>query len=169
MGDGVILSGVYKGFEELLLLGLIDKMPVVVAVQSEGSDNLVRNIRSSDFKIIQSTTIADSISVDIPRNFFMAQQFILQYNGETVTVSDDEILQASAVLARNTGLFAEPAAATVFAGLLAYRRKGLIAAKSHHVVLLTGSGLKDLKSVSRMVKIPASIHPSADELKKLFP
>ena len=39
-GDGVILSGVYKGFEDLLKYGIIDKMPIVVAVQSEGSDNL---------------------------------------------------------------------------------------------------------------------------------
>jgi threonine synthase len=169
VGDGVILSGVYKGFEELLLLGLTDKMPVIVAVQSEGSDNLVRNIPAGDFTIIQSHTIADSISVDIPRNFFMARQFILQYHGETVTVSDDEILEASAVLSRNTGIFAEPAAATAFAGMLAYRRNEKIAAKSDNVVLLTGSGLKDLNAVSRMLKIPASIYPSANELKKLFP
>jgi threonine synthase len=168
VGDGVILSGVYKGFEELLLLGIAERMPVIVAVQSERSDNLVRNIRDSDFKIIQSSTIADSISVDIPRNFFMAQQFIIKYNGEAATVSDDEILEASAVLSRNTGMFAEPAAATAFAGMLAYQRSDKIASKSDNVVLLTGSGLKDLKSVSRMLKIPGSIHPSADELKKLF-
>ncbi len=89
VGDGVIISGVFKGFEDLLNLRLIDKIPTIVAVQSEGSDNLVRNINNEGFEIKPSNTIADSISVDIPRNFNMAKQFIQKYNGEYLTVSDD--------------------------------------------------------------------------------
>jgi len=168
VGDGVIISGVYKGFEDLFLLDMIDKIPVIVAVQSKGSDNLVRNLNNKNFTINKSSTIADSISVDIPRNFYMAQQYILKYNGESLTVTDEEILEASAILSLNTGLFAEPAAATAFAGLLSYHRNGKIASESDNVVLLTGSGLKDLKSVRKMLKIPESINPSADNLKKLF-
>jgi threonine synthase len=121
-----------------------------------------------EFTIKKSSTIADSISVDIPRNFNMAQRYILKYNGESLTVTDEEILEASAVLSKNTGLFAEPAAATAFAGLLSFQRNGKIAAGSDNVVLLTGSGLKDLKSVRKMLKIPQSIDPSTDNLKKLF-
>jgi threonine synthase len=168
VGDGVIISGVYKGFEDLFLLDLIDKIPAIVAVQAEGSDNLVRNLNKKKFTIKKSSTIADSISVDIPRNFNMAQRYILKYNGESLTVTDEEILEASAILSGNTGLFAEPAAATAFAGLLSYHRNGKIAAESDNVVLLTGSGLKDLKSVRKMLKIPESINPSTDNLKKLF-
>jgi threonine synthase len=168
VGDGVIISGVYKGFEDLYLLNLIEKMPVIVAVQSKGSDNLVRNINSKDFRINPSNTIADSISVDIPRNFFMAKQFIQKYKGETVSVSDDEIINASVVLSKNTGLFAEPAAATAFAGLLAYQEGGKIGDKSDNVVLLTGSGLKDIKSISSRLKIPESILPSIDNLKNML-
>lgn len=167
-GDGVIVSGVYKGFEDLLSLNIIDTMPVIVVVQSEKSDNLVRNIGKKDFTVIPSATIADSISVDIPRNFYMAQHFIQKYNGETLTVSDDEILKASKNLSGNTGLFAEPAAATAFAGLLSYMKQGLIPSGSSNVVLLTGSGLKDLKAVSPLVDMPASIDPSIDNLKKLL-
>lgn len=168
VGDGVIISGVYKGFEDLLLLNLIDKMPTIVAIQSKGSDNLVRNINQKEFKIVPSTTMADSISVDIPRNFYMAQQFIQRYNGEILTVTDEEIMNASAILSRNTGIFAEPAATTAFAGMLLFQKSGKIADRSNNVVLLTGSGLKDLKSVSSMLKIPESIHPSIDNLKKLL-
>lgn len=168
VGDGVIISGVYKGFEDLYLLNLINRIPVIVAVQSKGSDNLVRNINQKDFQIIASSTIADSISVDIPRNFYMAQQFIQKYSGESISVSDNEILEASAVLSKNTGLFAEPAAATAFAGLLSFQKNGIITENSNNVVLLTGSGLKDLKSVSRMLKIPESIHPSIVNLKNML-
>ena len=167
-GDGVIVSGVYKGFEDLLGLNIIDRIPVIVVVQSEKSDNLVRNIGKKDFKVIPSTTVADSISVDIPRNFYMAQHFIQKYNGETLTVSDDEILTASRNLSGNTGLFAEPAAATAFAGLLSYIKQGHIPSRSSNIVLLTGSGLKDLKAVAPMLNMPASIDPSINNLKKLL-
>lgn len=168
VGDGVIISGVYKGFEDLLLLNLIDRMPIIVAVQSAGSDNLVRNIGKRDFQIIPSTTIADSISVDIPRNFYMAQQFIQTYKGETIIVSDDEIMTASITLSKNTGIFAEPAATTAFAGLLHYQRQGKLVDNSDNVILLTGSGLKDLKSVSSRLTIPESIYPSIENLKNIL-
>jgi threonine synthase len=166
-GDGVILSGVYKGFEDLLLLGITDRMPVIVAIQSERSDNLVRNINTDEFTIIPSSTIADSISVDIPRNFHMARRLIKEYGGETLTVTDEEILTASGILSAGTGLFAEPAAAAAYAGFLSFFNRGLLSHSSTNVVMLTGSGLKDLKSVSGHVRIPDSVYPSIDNLEKL--
>ncbi|HRX67584.1 MAG TPA: pyridoxal-phosphate dependent enzyme, partial [Tenuifilaceae bacterium] len=166
VGDGVIISGVYKGFEDLLNLELISRMPTIVAVQSAGSRNLVSNIGEKSFKITPSNTIADSISVDIPRNFYMAKQFIENYNGESVIVSDEEIIQASGILSKNTGIFAEPAAAAAFAGMLKYKEEGKLPEKSQNVVLLTGSGLKDLKGVASIVKIPEAIEANIEELKK---
>ena len=167
-GDGVILAGIYKGFLDLLQLGIIERMPVIVAVQSDKSDNLVRNIRGDKFGIVPSTTIADSISVDIPRNFFMAKKFIKEHNGETVTVSDDTILNASKMLSAATGLFAEPAAAAAFEGFLSYFRDGIPAPGSSNVVLLTGSGLKDPGAVASKIRMPASVYPSLDNLEKLM-
>ena len=164
VGDGVIISGVYKGFEDLLNLNIIKKMPVIVAVQSKGSNNIIRNINNKNFQIKASSTIADSISVDIPRNFYMAKQFILDYKGEYLTVSDKEILEASSVLSKNTGLFAEPAAATAFAGLLHYQNNNKISNDSNNVVLLTGSGLKDLQAVSKILKMPETVEASIENL-----
>ena len=168
VGDGVIISGVYKGFVDLLKLNLIDKMPVIISVQSTKSDNLNRNIGKKDFVIESSTTRADSISVDIPRNFYMAQDFINNYKGETITVSDEEIFESSSILAKNTGLFVEPAAAAAFAGMLTYKKLNKINENSKNVVLLTGSGLKDVNSVQDLINIPKAILPSINELKKLF-
>lgn len=167
-GDGVIVSGVYKGFEDLLKLGFIDKIPVVVAVQSVGSDNLVRNIGSEQFVIKRSSTIADSISVDIPRNFYMAEQYITKYKGECITVPDEEILKASSIMAEKTGLFAEPAASAAYAAYLYYRENQLLNENSLNVVLSTGSGLKDLKPYQQNLKIPEAISPEIDELKKIL-
>lgn len=168
VGDGVIISGVYKGFEDLLNLKLIDKMPTIVAVQSNKSDNLTRNIKNEEFEIIPSTTAADSISVDIPRNFNMTKLFIQKYNGEYITVSDNAILEASVILSRNTGIFSELAAATSFAGLLKYSEENKLDKNSINVVLLTGSGLKDINSVQKILNIPEAIQPTIDNLKKII-
>ncbi len=168
VGDGVIISGVYKGFEDLLMLGIIDKMPTIVAVQSTGSDNIVSNINSEKFKAKGSNTIADSISVDIPRNFNMAKQFLQKYNGELLAISDDAILKASKILSQNTGIFAEPAAATAFGGMLYYQKDDKFPVGSKNVVLLTGSGLKDLKSVKELIEIPNAIDPTIQNLKNLL-
>jgi threonine synthase len=168
VGDGVIISGVYKGFEDLLNLKLIDKIPTIVAVQSDESDNLTRNIKNEEFEIIPCTTAADSISVDIPRNFNMTKQFIQKYNGEYITVSDNAILEASVILSRNTGIFSELAAATSFAGLLKYSEENKLDKNSINVVLLTGSGLKDINSVQKILNIPEAIQPSIENLKKII-
>ena len=167
-GDGVILSGIYKGFEDLMRLGFIKKIPKVIAVQSSGSDNLVRNIGKSEFIINKGTTIADSISVDVPRNFLMAQKYILKYEGEGLTVSDDEIIAASGVLSRNSGLLSEPAAAAAFAGMLKYRETKGSEMTGDVVVLLTGSGLKDMNALKGTVSMPQSVDNSIDALQKIL-
>ena len=164
VGDGVIISGVYKGFEDLSKLNIINKIPTIVAVQAEGSDNLVRNLKEDSFVIRQSSTIADSISVDIPRNYYMTKDFIEKYKGEYLSVSDNEIISASVSLSKNTGLFAEPAAATAFAGLIKYLDTKKIEDGSKNVVLLTGSGLKDVQVLKSQINIPTAIEPDVENL-----
>jgi threonine synthase len=168
VGDGVVISGVYKGFEDLLLLGIIDKMPVMVAVQAEGSRNMIGNIGKETFSTSGSKTIADSISVDIPRNFHMTVDYLKKYAGEWITVTDEEILDSSGFLSRTTGIFSEPAAVAAFAGMWKYRSEGKIPAGSKNVVLLTGSGLKDLKSVQPLIRLPEAVEPGISDLQMLF-
>lgn len=167
VGDGVIISGVYKGYEDLLNLGLISKMPTIVAVQAEGSANLINNLKRNDFQVSPSCTIADSISVDIPRNFCMAKEFINLYQGETLSVTDNEIIEASMILSHNTGIFSEPAAATAYAGMLKYYQRQQFNKNQKVVVLLTGSGLKDLNAVSKAITIPNAIEPNIEALRKM--
>jgi threonine synthase len=168
VGDGVIISGVYKGFEDLLELGIIEKMPIIIAVQAAHSSNLVDNIGKEEFVSTPSNTIADSISVDIPRNFHMAAGYITKYHGQTITVSDDEILRASSILAKNTGIFTEPAATAAFAGFLDYKNRYLIPKSSTNVVLLTGSGLKDLNAVQSLFEIPLPVSPDMHSVEQFL-
>jgi len=157
VGDGCIISGVYKGFEDLLKLGLIEKIPTIIAVQSDKSDNVVRNLQNDKFISKPSETIADSIAVDFPANFWMTKNFIQKYEGEGITVSDEDILNASKTLSSETGIFTEPASATSYAGFLKYHGQNKIEKYSRNVVLLTGSGLKDVNAVQQIISIPKAI------------
>lgn len=159
VGDGVIYSGVCKGFEDLLKLGITDRMPVVVAVQAEGSCNMINNLNAGSFVATPSKTIADSISVDVTRCFHMTAGYMNEYHGESVIVSDQEILDASLHLSHSTGIFSEPAAVAAYAGMLKYRDRGMIPGGSKNVVLLTGSGLKDLRAVQSSIRIPDPVEP----------
>jgi len=148
VGDGVILAGVYRGFENLLRLGRIAKMPVVWACQAEGSSAIVRALESGGFgEPVRSATIADSISVDVPRNGTHALSKLKAHGGRGVIVGDGEILVAQKQLASRTGLFAEPSSSAAYAGFLKMRLT--IDPESRVVLLITGSGLKDTDGAAR--------------------
>ncbi|HUX20408.1 MAG TPA: pyridoxal-phosphate dependent enzyme, partial [Spirochaetia bacterium] len=151
VGDGVILAGVYRGFENLLRLGRIARMPTVWACQAEGSSAIVRALRSGGFTSPQrSQTVADSISVDVPRNGVHALSKLIAHEGRGVTVSDEEILLAQHHLSSRTGLFAEPSSSAAFASFL--KMRGEINPESRVVLLITGSGLKDIEAAAHGLK-----------------
>ena len=153
-GDGVILSGVYKGFEDLVAFGLAPKVPEIVCVQAQGSQAIHRALVQGHFGTpVPSQTLADSISVDVPRGGYFALGRLQRHNGRCVVVEDHAILRAQRKLASSTGLFAEPAAACAFAGLLADEANGHgVAADQTAVVLITGDGLKDIKAAAQGVE-----------------
>ena len=145
-GDGVILSGVYKGFSDLRDQGYSDRMPVIYCVQSEGSQALARAWREGSFPALPrpSRTVADSIAVHVPKAGFLAVKQMRKHGGVFLTVNDHEILSAQHELAATAGLFAEPAAAAAFAGFLKIR--ATLDPQERVVILITGHGLKDIAS-----------------------
>lgn len=146
-GDGVILAGLIKGFEDLLALGLIDRMPVMWAAQAEGSCAIARMLDSGSFEERPSTTAADSIAVDIPSNGRFVTEKLRKHGGKAVMVTDQAIFAAQKLLASRAGLFAEPSSACAFAGYLEARRS--LPKDASAVVMITGSGLKDPASFLR--------------------
>ncbi len=147
-GDGCIISGVYRGFEDFYRLGMIDRIPRMIAVQAEGSPAIVRALESDGVvRPYPAQTIADGISVGLPRNGAMAVKIIRESGGFGVTVSDEEILAAEKELARLTGVFAEPSGAAGYAGLLRLLNEGKVARDERIVLLVTGSGLKSIDAV----------------------
>lgn len=154
-GDGVILGGVYKGLTELYKMGKIKMVPKVYAVQSEKSNALTNALIKGYFERIKSDSIADSINVDVPRNGYYALGMLKKYNGDCIIVKDNEILDAQFLLSSKTGVFAEPAASASFAGFMKIKDK--IEKDKFIVILITGTGLKDIQNAARIINIPESV------------
>ncbi|PLX91238.1 MAG: pyridoxal-5'-phosphate-dependent protein subunit beta [Desulfuromonas sp.] len=152
VGDGCILSGVYKGFRDLQQLGLIPEVPKIIGVQAETSNALCRALASGRFTAEPTSTVADSICVDVPRNGAHALTQIKKFGGELISVSDNEIIQAQARLSASTGLFTEPASAAAFAGFLKVSSK--LEQDALITVLATGNGLKDSASAQLGINMP---------------
>jgi threonine synthase len=148
-GDGVIVAGVIKGFEDLFALGEIDRMPKVWAAQAEGSSAIARALETGNIEARPSSTIADSISVDAPRNGPFALAKLRRHGGAAIVVSDEEILEAQVLCSSRSGLFAEPSSACALAGFI--KARPMLGAGETAVVMLTGSGLKDIKSAAKAV------------------
>ena len=169
VGDGNIISGIHKGFKDLLALGWIEQIPRLMGVQAEGSAAISNAFIAGDEQIkpVTAKTLADSISVDLPRDGVRAVRAARQTDGAYMLVSDDEILAALARLGQ-VGVFAEPAGATSFAGLIKARQSGLITETDPVLVLNTGSGLKDVKAAIKAVAEAPIIEPTMEALKRML-
>lgn len=169
VGDGNIISGVYKGFKDLLDLGWLNDMPRIFGVQSERSAAIANAFDVGDENIlaINADTIADSISVDMPSDGLRALRAVSKTGGAYIKVSDEKIIDSIAHLG-SVGVFAEPAAAAAYAGLDSALESGLIKQDDPSLLLITGSGLKDVSSVQKALPTAPIIPISLKALKKVL-
>ncbi len=173
VGDGSIIGGVHKAMKDALALGWIERSPRIYGIQSAGSDYMVQAYESGEDVLtkapIAADTVADSISADLPRDRIKAMAAVKETGGAYLRVTDAEILNAIPVMARGSGVFAEPAGAAAYAGLVAAADQGLVGSGDRVVVLSTGNGLKDIASAMKAVTAvgtePMRILPTLDALK----
>lgn len=169
VGDGNIISGIHKGFKDVYQLGWMPRIPRIIGVQAEGSAAISNAFHENTETItpVSAKTIADSISVDLPRDGVRAVRAAKQTNGTYLTVSDDEILAAIAELGK-AGVFAEPAGAAAYAGLVKAADSGLVGSEDPVLVLNTGSGLKDVRAAMQAVQEAPIIEPTLEAVKRLL-
>jgi threonine synthase len=169
VGDGNIISGIHKGFKDVYQLGWLPRIPRIIGVQAEGSAAIANAFHGNTETItpVSAKTIADSISVDLPRDGVRAVRAAKQTAGTYITVSDEEILAAIAELGK-IGVFAEPAGATSYAGLVKAAGSGLVGSEDPILVLNTGSGLKDVRAAMQAVQEAPIIEPTLEAVKRLL-
>ncbi|MHA1204671.1 MAG: threonine synthase [Candidatus Heimdallarchaeaceae archaeon] len=168
VGDGTVVSSLYKGFKEFKEIGLIESIPKIIGVQAEGIAAIKHVFDKGEPYTphpIKGSTVADSISVGTPRDVIKACKYVAESGGYYVTVSDEEILEAISELGKETGLFAEPAAVAPYAGLKKLITEGKIRKEDSVCVAVTGNGLKDIKAVEGVI---SSKSYSKEEIVKMF-
>jgi threonine synthase len=169
VGDGNIISGLHKGFKDLQAIGWLERMPRIIGVQAEGSAAISNAFHAGIEEItpVSAATLADSISVDMPRDGVRAVRAARETGGTYITVSDSEILNAISELGK-VGIFAEPAGATAYAGLVAAVKQKLVNPDDPILVMNTGSGLKDVKAAMQSVTNAPIIEPTLEAVKKIL-
>jgi threonine synthase len=169
VGDGNIISGIHKGFKDLIALGWIPALPRIIGVQAEGSAAITNAFRAGTETItpVAAKTLADSISVDLPRDGVRAVRAARETAGTYITVTDAGIVQSIAELGTQ-GIFAEPAGAAAHAGLVEAVRTGLVGSGDPILVLNTGSGLKDVRAAMQAVEAAPVIEPTLSAVKRIL-
>ncbi len=165
VGDGVIIAGIAKGFADLRSASLIPHLPRLIAVQPDGCAAIVTALDAGNDDVQpvpDAASVADSLVVQAPRNARLCLRQIRASNGSAVAVPDEAIIAAIGGLAQMTGVFAEPAAAASLAGLHAALDQGLVDTDERIVLLVTGTGLKDVPAAARAVGRPDSIEATIE-------
>jgi threonine synthase len=140
VGNGTLIWSIYEAFRELALVGITDKIPMMIGVQVENCAPVVNaweNELSEIIPVRNPDTIATAIACGDPIDGLAALKAIRDSGGFAVKVSDEEALSARDRLARN-GIFVEPSGAVAYAGFLKKELSGTV------VCLATGHGLKDM-------------------------
>ena len=140
VGGGSSLLGLYYGFLELLQAGRIDKLPRLVAVQSNACAPLYHafvNKQDRVTEVKKSSTVAEGIVIANPVKGSAMLKALRESNGTCLTVTDSEIL-ASLVELETQGLLVEPTSAVGAAGYAKALESGLVVPEEKVVIELTG-------------------------------
>jgi len=168
VGDGCSIAGVHKGLAQMKALGLIGWNARMLGVQAAGVAPIADALRTGCLdRTGGGDTYADSINVPVPRNWRKAVNAVKESEGEIVTASDEQIMEAVRQTGRLTGVFAEPAAAAAVAGIAEARTRGILNAHSSVVAMITGNGLKDIKGALQAVGGPFEIPPTMDAVERI--
>jgi threonine synthase len=134
--------GVWKGFEELLAMGLVAHTPKLACVQSEGCAPMVRSFRAGLEEaepVLNPQTLITTIATGRPGPAYpFLRRIIMENGGAFEVVSDEEAFRAMHVMAKMDGISMEPAAAVAFAALFKMVSQGIV--KPDEVVVVNCSG-----------------------------
>ncbi len=162
MGNAGNITAYWKGFKEYSKRKRKISLPKMMGFQSSGSAPLVENIIVKD-----PETIATAIRIGNPVNREKAKIVKKESKGDFQSVTDNEIIQAYKILAKE-GVFCEPASAASVAGLI--KNKNRIKKDSNIVCVLTGNGLKDPDCAikNNEANFTSNIEPSLKNISKML-
>ncbi len=168
MGVGTNFSAIWKGFWEYYELGLINKLPRMVAVQAAGCQSLKEKNGKFQLKPVTPQTICSAIAVGNPLDAPKVIRAIKESKGALESAPDDATLAAQQLLAHYEALYIEPSAATTLVALQNLLKKGVINPKETVVCIATGAGLKDPVSTLKVLAEPPTIEADIKEVDRVI-
>jgi threonine synthase len=153
------LYGGWKGFWELQMLGLIDAVPRMIAAAPKGCDPLrVALEKNLDQVPILQKAKTVALSIGTYTTGHQGLVALQESQGEAVSVTDEEILDAQRLLALD-GIFAESASATSVAAAIKMGHSGKLDPEATVVCIITASGLKMPNDVQHYLQSPPVVEP----------
>ena len=157
VGNAGNITAYWKGFKEYKALGLSQKTPSMMGFQAAGAAPIVLG-----HPVEVPETVATAIRIGNPASWKQAEAARDESRGRIDAVTDDQILEAYRLLASKEGVFGEPASAASVAGILKLSRQGMRLQDQVIVCVITGSGLKDPETATkvvdaRMIDMPADL------------
>lgn len=149
-GGGDLYTGIWRGFCDLRRVGLIDRVPRMLAAQAAGAAPLAQAVAAGSSRVAQLdrvNTVASGIRVAFTGEH--ALRALRESDGAVVSVPDESILAMQSRLATQTGLWVEPTAATGLAAVPRFLEQGALRPEDRVVCILTGAGYKDVPPEAR--------------------
>jgi threonine synthase len=141
---GDALYGMWKGFDEMMRWGWIEKMPRLVAAEISGSLTAAMESPNDMPPVVSRNSKSIAGSIDVTQGTFQAHAALRQSGGIAITLDDDDLIRARNKLATGSGLSVETSSAAAFAAVDALSANDVIKPGDDVVAILTASGLKDL-------------------------
>jgi len=169
LASGSLYTKIWKGFNELKEVGLIDdKPPRMYGAQAEGCSPIYKALKEGRdwIKPEKPNTIAKSIAIGNPADGPYAVKVAKESNGDIQIATDEEIIEAIKLLARTEGIFTETAGGTTIAVLKKFAEMGVFDPDEVVVAYITGNGYKTMEVLEGKLSQPIHIKPTLDEFKE---
>lgn len=161
VGNAGNITAYWRGFREYQKAGRADRLPRMIGWQAEGAAPIVRG-----HVVERPETIASAIRIGNPASWKGALEAAQESQGTIDMVSDEEILEAYALLPQLEGIFCEAASAASVAGLARWAKARRLSASDRAVCVLTGHGLKDPDTAVKRSPKPASVEAEMEPVLK---
>lgn len=163
VASGSMFTKIWKGFNELVKVGLVDGGSVRMTVaQAEGCSPVVQAFRKRTMNVepVKPRTIAKSLAIGNPADGYYSLRIVKESGGVAEAASDPEIVEGIRLLARTEGIFAETAGGVTVAVLKKLAASGVVGRDELVVAYITGNGLKTQEAVADELEPPLVIPPS---------
>lgn len=171
MAGGSLITKIWKSFEELVKIGLVEKNPAkVYGAQATGCSPITTAVKNEWdlFKPVRPNTICKSLAIGNPADGFYAAGVMRKSGGWGDDVSDDEIVDAMKLLAETEGIFAETAGGVTLGVARKLIAQGRIPKEESIVLCITGNGLKTQEVLQGKVGAPTIINAKLSEFDDLY-